>query len=104
MTLLHHAVSTRVRYIFDIACVILAGAAALYLTYDLATLTYDSFRFGDLSDGIVKIAIWIPQSVMTVAVGILSISLIDALFELLRTGMASFSRSEAESAEAAYTS
>ncbi|MGH1350165.1 MAG: TRAP transporter small permease [Methyloligellaceae bacterium] len=104
MTLVYQSVGVRTRYVFDVISVLFAAVVAVYLTYDLARLTYDSYQFNDLSEGIVKIAIWIPQIVMTFGMAILAIALIDAFCSLLMTGSAAYTKSKDTSAEGSFTS
>ncbi len=101
MTLLHQSVGPKTRYIFDIISVLFAAIVAVYLTYDLSKLTWDSYQFNDLSEGIVKIPIWIPQLAMTFGMTTLAVSLVDAFYSLLFQGSAAFSTSGDETS---YTS
>ena len=47
---------------------------------------YDSYRFGDLSEGLDATPLWIPQISMAVGITLLSVSVCDHLIRLLVTG------------------
>jgi TRAP-type C4-dicarboxylate transport system permease small subunit len=74
---------------------LLAGLAiAVYATWALGTLAYFSWKFGDVSSGLLPIKYWIPQSAMTLGLFTLCVALIDELVITFRTGAPSFVRSE----------
>lgn len=47
---------------------------------------YDSFQFGDLSDGLDATPLWIPQLSMAVGAALLAVAVCDHLIRLLVTG------------------
>ncbi len=47
-------------------------------------MTHDSWRFGDLSPGLLAVPIWIPQSVMLAGLTILTIAFVDELALILK--------------------
>jgi TRAP-type C4-dicarboxylate transport system permease small subunit len=65
---------------------IIAGVASYYAV----KMCYDSWRFNDVSYGLVKISIWIPQAVMCLGLIIFTISLADSLVQLIRRGSAPY--------------
>ncbi len=73
-----------VRRLFEIwACAIAVSFTAFFAWYS-GDLMYDSWRFNDLSPGLVPIKLWIPQAAMTVGLVFLLIATIDALVQVLR--------------------
>lgn len=66
-----------VRLVLEIAALGLCAATALYATWFMARLTWDSYRFGDMSPGIIAVPIWIPQVSLTIGLGIFAIALSD---------------------------
>ncbi len=54
-----------------------------YFTYWAADLMHDSWRFGDVSTGLVSIKLWIPQMTMVAGLCVLSIATLDALIQNL---------------------
>ena len=62
--------------------VVLVGYACFYI----AVLIGESWQFNDLSPGIIAVPLWIPQSIMGVGMGLLLVSLLDALVTNLLSG------------------
>ncbi|MCO6390151.1 TRAP transporter small permease subunit [Aliihoeflea aestuarii] len=69
---------------------LVALALAVFATWSIGALTMSSYTRGSLSYGLVAIALWIPQAVMTTGLGILVIALVDELLAVLRGGDAAF--------------
>lgn len=57
-----------------------------YFSWYMAALVHQSWRFTDLSPGLVPVPLWIPQAAMTVGLIILTICLVDIFFTLIRGG------------------
>jgi TRAP-type C4-dicarboxylate transport system permease small subunit len=72
----------------------LAGGASLvaYFGWQTILLARESFRYNDLSEGLVPVPLWIPQSGMALGIIVLAIALIDDFVTVLRGGPASFER------------
>ncbi len=58
-----------------------------YFAYYAVDLTYDSWRFNDLSSGIVPAPLWLPQGAMAVGLLVLTVALIDEAVRVLKGGM-----------------
>lgn len=71
-------------------------AIAVYAAWSLGIYAYSSFKFGDVSSGLLPIKYWIPQSAMAFGLAGLCIALLDELVLTWRRGRPSFV--EAESA------
>ena len=56
-----------------------------YFSWYMADLVLQSWRFGDVSPGIVSVPLWIPQSAMAVGLIVLTIALVD-MFVTVVTG------------------
>ncbi|HSM20463.1 MAG TPA: TRAP transporter small permease [Hyphomicrobiales bacterium] len=82
------------------ACEIFSAAIAFaFVSFFLvfaASLTAESWRFGDLSPGLVPIPIWIPQLAMTIGLAALGVATADSLVTFLRGGKAPYAEAEAE--------
>jgi len=48
-----------------------------YFLFSVARLAYDSWRFFDMSTGVVVVPLWLPQSALGIGLGLLWIALID---------------------------
>jgi TRAP-type C4-dicarboxylate transport system permease small subunit len=57
-----------------------------YFTYQASILSLDSWRFNDMSTGVVSVPLWIPQLGMVVGLGLLLLAMIDELVIVLRGG------------------
>ena len=94
VTMLLGAMGPRIRRGFELWALIAGLAVAVYASWSLATLTYSSWKFGDVSSGLIPIKYWIPQSAMTFGLVTLCIALLDEFFETLRNGSPSFVKAE----------
>ncbi len=71
---------------------VLGGGAFLtgYLTYSSIDMVWDSIRFGDMTQGLINIPLWIPQISIPIGALLLSIALLDDLVSLLWGKMPSY--------------
>jgi TRAP-type C4-dicarboxylate transport system permease small subunit len=74
----------RRKQIAEIAALAIAAAFILYFTRHAAQMTYDSWRFNDVAQGVVALPLWIPQLGFSGGLAILSIALIDELVNVVR--------------------
>ena len=63
---------------------LVAGAVVGYATWFMWALVFESIHYGDVSAGIVPIALWIPQSAAACGVGLLWISIMHTFVDLLQ--------------------
>lgn len=61
-----------------------AAVGCAYLTWQTYGMVHDSWRFGDLSPGLLAVPLWMPQSLMLVGLAILTIAFVDELVLVLR--------------------
>ncbi|WP_380057989.1 TRAP transporter small permease [Falsihalocynthiibacter sp. SS001] len=64
---------------------IVALALTGFGTWFMVGLVAESIHYGDVSNGIVPIPLWIPQSVAAFGMGLLAIAILHTLTELLAT-------------------
>lgn len=67
---------------------------AAYLTLAMGLLAADSFRFNELSNGLIAIPLGYPQAAMTAGFAALTIAFLDELAEVLRRGRPSYRAAE----------
>ena len=60
-----------------------AGLAGYFAWYSVA-LVFESIEFGDVSTGIVPVALWLPQSAMALGLIVLTIAMIDGFVDVVR--------------------
>lgn len=67
---------------------VLSVATALigYATWYMGALVAESIHYGDVSNGIIPVALWIPQSVAAFGVGLLLVAIIHTFVDLLQAG------------------
>jgi TRAP-type C4-dicarboxylate transport system permease small subunit len=71
-----------------------AAAASGYLTWQLATFAWVSFSFNEVSTGIVRVPLAVPQAAMALGALILTIVLVDELVIVFTRGRPTFRTAE----------
>lgn len=61
-----------------------------YFTFYAYNLAAESLRYGDLSDGLIGVPLWIPQSSMTFGLAMMTVACLDELVRVLRGREPSF--------------
>ncbi|MDE5444905.1 TRAP transporter small permease subunit [Bradyrhizobium sp. CSA207] len=74
----------RTKQVAEIVALGIATAFILYFTRHAVQMTYDSWRFNDVAQGVVALPLWIPQLGFAGGLVILSIALIDELVGVIR--------------------
>lgn len=67
----------------ELWCLGIAVLAIGLFAYSSISMTWDSYRFGDVSVGMVPVKLWIPQTTMAVGVVLLEVALIEQLVLVL---------------------
>lgn len=75
---------------FEVFALTITSAFCIYATYHFAVMVYDSWRFGDMSQGLLIIPMWIPQFSLVFGFGVFTVSVIDALVTTLFGGRPSY--------------
>jgi len=94
ITMLLHALPERARRVLELWAF---GAAALfsaYIAWQVTTFAWISFQFSEVSPGVIRFPLWIPQAAMAAGAIILAVALIDEFFAVLRGHGPSFRASE----------
>lgn len=84
VTLLLENVGERVRRPMEIACLLVATVAVGYLAWWANRFTYDSWRFGEVAQGLLPLPIWIPQASFALGSILLLVAVVDELVTVLR--------------------
>lgn len=69
-----------------------ALVAISYFAWQFGVLTHDSWRFNDISQGVVSVPLWIPQAAGTVGLIVLVIALLDEIVHIARGNAPSYDR------------
>jgi TRAP-type C4-dicarboxylate transport system permease small subunit len=91
--------SGRVRHGIEIISLIIGLVFVGYFTFYAIKFTHDSFKFNDLSTGVVIVPLWIPQLGYTGGLVILTIAFIDELVHVLRGNLPTYHREPPKTAE-----
>ncbi|MGY8635793.1 TRAP transporter small permease [Bradyrhizobium sp. 14AA] len=73
----------RTKQVAEIVALAIAAAFILYFTRHALQMTYDSWRFNDVAQGVVALPLWIPQLGFAGGLVILSIALIDEMINVI---------------------
>lgn len=74
----------RTRQFFEILALVVGSSFILYFAKNAVQLSYDSYRFDDMSQGVVAVPLWIPQSGYALGLVILLIAMLDELVHVAR--------------------
>jgi len=96
VSILLNAVSPPVRRVIDIWCFAVGAAIMWYFVWYGYRFVYWSWKFKDVSQGLDRTPLWIPQSVMLFGAATLAIALTDHLIRLIVTGNHGISRDLAD--------
>jgi TRAP-type C4-dicarboxylate transport system permease small subunit len=80
----------RNRQIAEIIALGIATAFVLYFARHAVQMTYDSWRFNDMAQGVLAVPLWIPQLGYSGGLVILSIALIDEMVNVIRGNRPSY--------------
>jgi TRAP-type C4-dicarboxylate transport system permease small subunit len=67
----------------ELWCLAVAGALSGYFTWYTAEMIWFSWTFNDVSQGLLPIPLWIPQSAMGLGLAVLFVALVDDLVVVL---------------------
>ncbi|WP_212523311.1 TRAP transporter small permease [Actibacterium sp. MT2.3-13A] len=99
VTLLTRAMAPGAARLLGLAVTLCAVGLAGFATWSSAVQTLDSWRFGSLSYGMVKVPLWLPQGVMTLGLALLGVALLDAMAALARGETPAHEQAEAARGE-----
>ena len=81
------------RHRMEIACLAVTLFLIAFFAGFAIEMTWFSFKFGDVSQGLVPVKLWIPQSGMAAGLVVFAIALLDDLIVGLRGGDPSYQQS-----------
>ena len=76
----------RVRSVVELIVLALAAGLIGFALWYVVALVLESAHFGDLSPGMIPVALWIPQTAMAVGLALLLVAVIDSFIETFRHG------------------
>jgi TRAP-type C4-dicarboxylate transport system permease small subunit len=84
MTLVVHLARGRTRRALEAATLAVAASLVGMFAWYASDMTLTSYRLGDVSQGLVPIPLWIPQSGMSLGLAVMFIAVVDDLVQALR--------------------
>jgi len=84
VTLVTRLASKRLSRILNLWAVGVSVLLLAYMTYWAFDLVYFSYKFNDISPGLLAVPFWIPRSVMAIGLLVLTVALIDELVSIFR--------------------
>jgi TRAP-type C4-dicarboxylate transport system permease small subunit len=77
-------VTGRKRWALEICALGISTAFTLYFTWYAVAMTYDSWRFHDMAQGVLAVPLWLPQIGYSSGLAILSVALVDEIIHVLK--------------------
>ena len=97
--LLHHA-GGGARRALEVFCLAVSLFLCGYFAWYSIDMTWTSYQLGDVSQGLVAVPLWVPQSGMALGLVVLAIALADDLLVSLLGGTTSYEAADAKRAGA----
>jgi TRAP-type C4-dicarboxylate transport system permease small subunit len=76
----------RAQFFAEALVLMIASALIDYATWCMINLVRESLHYGDVSTGIIPIALWIPQSVAAFGMALLLVAVVHTFVDLIRAG------------------
>lgn len=92
MGLITDRLPSGLRRVSELACLLIGCATTLYFAWYAVEMTIMSWRFNDLSQGVIAVPLWIPQIGFAGGSVILAIAMVDELVNLLLGGKPRYER------------
>jgi TRAP-type C4-dicarboxylate transport system permease small subunit len=89
----------RTRQIIEIVCLLIGSATTLYFAWYAVQMTIFSWRFNDLSQGVIAVPLWIPQLGFCGGLVVLAIAFVDELVHVLAGDAPRYEKPPPETAE-----
>lgn len=83
----------------EFLCLVIGVGSVGFFAWNAVVLTWDSFRFNDISQGVVAVPLWIPQLGYSGGLVILFVAFVDEFVHALRGGEPRYEKPPPSSAE-----
>jgi len=94
ITMLIGALGPRARWLLELGAFTTTFVFSAYMTWRVVLLAIDSWRFNELSHGLVPLPLAYPQMFMSLGLAIFTIALLDELITVATAGRPSFTAAE----------
>ena len=78
----------------EIVALLLAAQCTGYMTWAITRFVFESWKFNEVAQGLIKIPIWIPQLSLVLGTLIFTIAVLDELVTVLRGGKPAYQLAE----------
>jgi TRAP-type C4-dicarboxylate transport system permease small subunit len=89
----------RIRHAVEIAAIIVGAGFVGFFAWHAVRMTYDSWRFNDMAQGVLAVPLWIPQLGYSLGLVILFVAFVDELVHVLRGGDPRYEKPKPTTAE-----
>jgi TRAP-type C4-dicarboxylate transport system permease small subunit len=89
----------KTRWWFEIFSLVIGLGFIGFFAWHAVQLTYDSYRFNDMAQGVLAVPLWIPQIGYAAGLVILFIAFVDEFIHVLRGGAPRYEKPPAATAE-----
>ena len=89
----------RARWWFEMFSLVIGLGFVGFFAWHAVQLTYDSYRFNDMAQGVLAVPLWIPQIGYATGLVILFIAFVDEFIHVLRGGDPRYEKPPATTAE-----
>lgn len=103
LTLLIRRARRGQRLLLESGCLAFGVLVTGSFAYHVVDMARDAYRFGERSQGILSVPLWIPQAVMALGAIVLFVAFVDDLVVILRGGPTSYERAAADPTAAPIT-
>jgi TRAP-type C4-dicarboxylate transport system permease small subunit len=86
VTLLLERVGPRARRGLELVSLGIGSVFCAYLAYWATRSTFESWKYGEMSDGVIAVPMWIPQLSFAVGAILLAVAVVDQLVAVIRGG------------------
>jgi TRAP-type C4-dicarboxylate transport system permease small subunit len=90
----------RARHLAEVGCLFIGSAFVGFFAWHAVLMTYDSWRFNDMAQGVLAVPLWIPQLGYSGGLAILFIAFADELVHVLGGKPPRFDKPPASAADA----
>ena len=96
MTLLLDRLPPATRWKAEVFSLSIAALVGGYMVYAVIRFVYESWKFNEVAQGLIKVPIWIPQISFVVGVTIFFVAIVDELVVVLRRQTPAYQLAEEE--------
>ncbi len=89
----------RTRHVIEIMSLLIGGCITAFFAYYAVMLTFDSWRFNDIAQGVLPVPLWIPQLGYAGGIVILLIAFVDEFIHVVRGNKPHYEKPKPKTAE-----